>query len=116
MIIIIFLEFSGTLFCGVIGSLVYSTSFCQTKLSIHLRIQLVTMSTVAAVVSAFHYTGGFFQPLLAFVRTFGCIGYFRPDISAYDHVFVYWVGPTTAAILITIINPFIHQKCQASNI
>ena len=111
-----FVEFSGTLFCGVIGSLVYTTSFCQTKLSIHLRIQLVTISTVAAVASAFHYTGGFFQPLLAFIRTFGCVGYFRPEISAYDHVLVYWVGPTTAAILMIFLNPFIRHQCQTSNI
>ena len=91
----------------MIGSLVYTTSVCQAKLSIHLGIQLVTLSTVAAVASAFYYTGGFFQPLLASVRTFGCTGYFRPDISAYDHISVYWVGPITAAILISFLNQFI---------
>ena len=91
----------------MIGSLVYTTPASQAKLGIHLGIQLVTLSTVAAVASAFYYTGGFFQPLLASVRTFGCTGYFRPDIRACDHIFVYWVGPITAAILTTFLKQLI---------
>ena len=75
-------------------------------MGIHLRIQIVTLLTVAAVVSAFYYTGGFYQPLLAFVRTFGCVGYYRPEISASDHVFVYWLGPTIAAVILTAVKSY----------
>ena len=59
---------------------------------------------------AFNYTGGFFQPLLASIRTFGCVGYFRPEISIYDHVLVYWIGPTFGAILVTILYPTIKER------
>ena len=98
--------------CGAVGSYVYNTMVCREQFSIHIRIQLVTLSTVVPVVLAFYYTGGFFQPLLAFIRTFGCVGYFRPDIRAYDHLLVYWIGPTLAAVVLTFINPLIQEKCQ----
>ena len=99
-------EFLGTFWCGFIGSLIYNNGFFQRKLSLHLRIQLVTLLTVAAVVSAFYYSGGFFQPLLAFIRTFGCVGYYRPEISTSDHVLVYWLGPTLAAVLLTAVKSY----------
>ena len=99
-------EFVGTFWCGFIGSIVYNNEYFQKKFNLHTRIQLVTLLTVAAVISAFYYTGGFFQPLLAFIRTFGCVGYFRPEISTSDHVYVYWFGPTLAAVLLTIVKSF----------
>lgn len=98
--------------CGLIGTVLYNTSTCLGNVNLHVRIQLATLTTVASVLSAFYYTGGFFQPLLAFIRTFGCIGFFRPDIAIYDHVLVYWISPTLAAVLLTFINPCIQNKCQ----
>ena len=97
---------------GVIGSVICNTAMCQRRLNLHIRIQLATLCTVATVSSAFYYTGGFFQPLLAFIRTFGCVGFFRPEISTYDHILVYWISPTLAALFLTFVNPFIQQKCQ----
>ena len=65
------LEFIGTFICGLVTTLVYNTSTCNGRLNLHIRIQTVTLATVACVLSAFYYTGGFYQPLLAFIRTFG---------------------------------------------
>ena len=86
--------------------MLYNNGYFQKHLSLHIRIQLVTLLTVAAVLSAFYYTGGFFHPLLAFIRTFGCVGYYRPEISTSDHLFVYWLGPTSAAVFLTIVKRF----------
>ena len=102
----IFSEFLGTFLCGFIGSTFYNNRFLQKHFGLHLRIQLVVLLTVAMVLSAFYYTGGFFQPLLAFIRTFGCVGYYRPDISTSDHVLVYWLGPTLAAVLLTAVKSY----------
>ena len=100
----------------MIGILVYETTICQEKISKHIRIQVVTVSTVAAVLACFYYTGGFFQPLLASNRTFGCVGYFRPDIRAYEHILVYWIGPTFGAVLVTFVTPFIKQNCLCASV
>ena len=108
-------EFTGTLTCGIIGALVYDTITCQSNISRHVRIQITTLTTVAAVLLAFNYTGGFFQPLLASMRTFGCVGYFRPEISIYDHVLVYWIGPTFGAILVTFLYPTIKENSFVSS-
>ena len=102
----IFSEFLGTFLCGFIGSTFYNNRFLQKHFGLHLRIQLVVLLTVAMVLSAFYYTGGFYQPLLAFIRTFGCVGYYRPDISTSDHVLVYWLGPTLAAVLLTAVKSY----------
>jgi hypothetical protein len=40
--------------------------------------QIVAITSALLVRSAFFYTGGFYQPLLAFIRTFGCFGVYRP--------------------------------------
>ena len=82
---------------------------CQEKISRHVRFQITTLTTVAAVLLAFYYTGGFFQPVLASIRNYGCVGYFRPEISIYDHVLVYWIGPTFGAILVTFLYPTIKE-------
>ena len=97
--------------CGLIGALVYNTSTCNGRVNLHIRIQTVTLATVACVLSAFYYTGGFYQPLLAFIRTFGCVGFFRPEIAFYDHILVYWISPTLAAVVLTLVKPFLQNMC-----
>ena len=54
--------------------------------------------TTTLVLFSFHHTGGFFQPLLAFVRTFGCVGVLQ-KVTILDHIVVYWLGASFGAIL-----------------
>ncbi|XP_054267794.1 aquaporin-11-like [Macrosteles quadrilineatus] len=46
------------------------------------------------VVAAFNYSGGYFNPVLASALKFGCKGH-----THSEHVFVYWIGACTGAIL-----------------
>ena len=76
--------------------------------SIHKRIAASTSITLLAVLAAFHKTGGFFQPLLAFGRTFGCVGVLRP-VSLLDHLLVYWMGASLGAVLSMYVAPLIKK-------
>ena len=90
-------EFTGSLLSGVFTTLIFDYELVV-RLSVHTRILLSSAVTMALVVVSFHHTGGFFQPLLAFARTFGCIGVLR-EVSVLDHIIVYWLGATLGAIL-----------------
>ena len=91
------LEFTGSLVSGVFTTLIFDYELVV-RLSVHTRILLSSAVTMALVVVSFHHTGGFFQPLLAFARTFGCIGVLR-EVSILDHIIVYWLGATLGAIV-----------------
>ena len=90
-------EFGGGLVCGVAGILIFDWELFP-QVSVHKRIAASTSVTLLAVLAAFHKTGGFFQPLLAFGRTFGCVGVLRP-VSLLDHLLVYWLGASLGAVL-----------------
>ena len=90
-------EFTGSLLSGVFTTLIFDYELL-TRLSVHSRIFLSSAVTMLLVVISFHHTGGFFQPLLAFARTFGCIGVLR-EVSILDHIIVYWLGATLGAIV-----------------
>ena len=90
-------EFTGALISGVFTTLIFDYELVV-NLSVHARIFLSSGVTMVLVVISFHHTGGFFQPLLAFARTFGCIGVLR-EVSILDHIIVYWLGATLGAIV-----------------
>ena len=90
-------ELTGSLFSGLATALIFDYELI-TRLNVHYRILLSSSITMTLVVISFHHTGGFFQPLLAFARTFGCIGVLR-EVSILDHIIVYWLGASIGAIL-----------------
>ena len=100
-------EFGGGLVCGVAGILIFDWELFPVA-SIHKRIAASTSITLLAVLAAFHKTGGFFQPLLAFARTFGCVGVLRP-VSLLDHLLVYWIGASLGAVLSMYVAPPIKK-------
>ena len=90
-------EFFGSFTCGVFGSTIFDYEIFI-SLNIHQRILLSSSVTTTLVLFSFHRTGGFFQPLLAFVRTFGCVGVLQ-KVTILDHIVVYWIGATLGAIV-----------------
>ena len=100
-------EFGGGLVCGVAGILIFDWELFPVA-SIHKRIAASTSITLLAVLAAFHKTGGFFQPLLAFGRTFGCVGVLRP-VSLVDHLLVYWLGASLGAVVSMYVAPPIKR-------
>ena len=100
-------EFFGSLLCGVFAAIIFDWEIF-TQLSIHKRIILSSSVTTALVLLSFHRTGGFFQPLLAFVRTFGCIGAMQ-EVTALDHIIVYWIGATLGAVIATHLAKFVKN-------
>merc|ERR1712130_1052828 len=100
-------EFGGGLVCGVAGIIIFDWELFPVA-SIHRRIAVSTSITLLAVLAAFHKTGGFFQPLLAFGRTFGCVGVLRP-VSLLDHLLVYWIGASLGAVLSMYVAPPIKK-------
>ena len=63
------------------------------------------------MLAAFHKTGGFFHPLLAFARTFGCMGMLRP-VSLLDHVLVYWLAASLGAVVAMYTAPYYKMILQ----
>ena len=90
-------EFIGSLLCNVFSSIIFDFELIP-KLNIHKRILLSSSVTTTLVLISFHKTGGFFQPLLAFIRTFGCVGALQ-EVTILDHIIVYWIGATLGAII-----------------
>ena len=108
-------ELTGSLVSGFATALIFDYDLV-TRLSVHSRILLSSAITMALVVTSFHHTGGFFQPLLAFARTFGCLGVLR-EVSILDHVTVYWLGATLGAVLAMYSAQFLKKiitKCKKS--
>ena len=106
-----FVELGGSLVCGLAAILIFDWDLAP-RVSIHKRILASTSVTLLVVLAAFHQTGGFFQPLLAFGRTFGCVGVLRP-VSPLDHVLVYWVGASLGAVLSMYLAPPIKSLLLA---
>jgi hypothetical protein len=100
-------ECFGSLLCGLWSSLIYDIQLWP-RLSLHVRILANSLITLAAVLVAFYHTGGFFQPLLAYSRTFGCVGMLR-EVSLVDHILVYWVGATAGAVAALYMSPMVKR-------
>ena len=94
------LEFSGSLVCGTATALIFDYEVFPAAGGLHTRVLLTSSLTTGLVLASFYRTGGFFQPLLAFVRTFGCVGATRP-VSWLDHVLVYWAAASLGALAAT---------------
>ena len=92
-------ESTGTFICSLLGSILFDFEILPNfpLLGYHGRILTQSMGTLCLVLSAFHFTGGFYHPVLATIRTYGCRGYFQ-NISTLDHFAVYWVGSTFGAV------------------
>ena len=100
-------EFTGSLICGISTSILFDFELIK-RMSIHIRILASSGITVVLVLISFHHTGGFFQPLLAFARTFGCIGVLR-EVTILDHILVYWIGATMGAVVSMYVAPYIKK-------
>ena len=95
-------ELCGTFLCCIIGSFINDFDILpKFPLARHGRILLQTFLTSVLVISAFNFTGGFYHPVLATVRTYGCRGFFR-KLTSQDHFIVYWVGSITGRALVNL--------------
>ena len=104
-------EFTGSLLCNIAATIIFDFELFP-KVSVHWRIFASSGITMSLVIVCFHHTGGFFQPLLAFARTFGCIGVLR-DVTVLDHIVVYWVGATLGAVLAMYTSPYVKKLIMA---
>lgn len=61
-----------------------------------LSISLVFFNSFhfISLFTAFNYSGGYFNPVLATALKWGCSGY-----SNVDHIIVYWIGACVGAVL-----------------
>ena len=100
-------EFGGSLLCNTFTAIIFDYDLI-TRLNIHKRILMSSSVTTTLVLISFHRTGGFFQPLLAFIRTFGCVGALQ-EVTIIDHIIVYWVGASLGAIVAMFIVRFIKH-------
>ncbi|CAG0900971.1 unnamed protein product [Cyprideis torosa] len=85
------IEGVGTALCVLSSSFLASTQ---------LRISGVVDSFIAtaAVVAAFNYSGGYFNPILASSLKLFCDG-----TTTQDHFMVYWIGATIGAVIAVIM-------------
>ena len=68
-----------------------------------------SLGIMSLVLMAFNYTGGFFHPVIATARNYGCRGYFR-ELTSLDHFIVYWIGAILGAILSHILTTKLTKK------
>ena len=105
-------ELIGSFLCNISTVLIFDFSIAP-SINVYPRIFLSSTVTVSLVLASFYYTGGFFQPLLAFARTYGCVGAVR-EVSVLDHIIVYWLGATLGAITAMYSGPYLKNcitKC-----
>lgn len=64
---------------------------------------------IFTLISAFDYSGGYFNPALATSLKYGCLG-----TSFMEHVIVYWVGACAGSIasLRVYKSPFVQQYME----
>ena len=63
------IEFGGTFLSCIASALIFDYALVKAeRASHHVRIQLSAVVLCVLVRMAFFYTGGFYQPLLAFIR------------------------------------------------
>ena len=67
-------EFVGTFLCSLLGSFLYDFEILPRfpLLGYHGRILAQSFGTLCLVLSAFNFTGGFYHPIMASIRTYGC--------------------------------------------
>ena len=93
------LECVGTFVCTLLGSYLFDHEILPNfPLGYHGRILVQSLVTLCLVLSAFNFTGGFYHPVMATVRTYGCRGFFR-NLTSLDHFTVYWMGSTLGALM-----------------
>ena len=68
-----------------------------------------SLGIMSLVLMAFNYTGGFFHPVIATARNYGCRGYFR-ELTSLDHFIVYWIGAILGAIISNILTTKLTKK------
>lgn len=100
-------EFFGSLLCNIASLLIFDFELVPI-IGVHPRIIISSTVTVSLVLVSFYHTGGFFQPLLAFARTYGCVGALR-QVTVWDHIVVYWLGATIGSICAMYLAPYIKQ-------
>ena len=100
-------EFTGALIAGISAILIFDFEILP-RVNIHKRIFLNVCVTLSLVLIAFHHTGGFFQPLLAFARTYGCLGVLQ-EVTIFDHIVVYWLGASIGAVLSMYLAPLVKR-------
>lgn len=71
----------------------FSSLFCL-KCSFTFFFILILIQMDISLFTAFNYSGGYFNPILATALKWGCSGY-----SNIDHIIVYWIGACSGAIL-----------------
>ena len=119
------LEFGGTFVISKVSAFIYDYErFPTFPLNHHGRILANCCNVTLLVWMAFHYTGGFYHPVIgtfftpflwnfwlfswwsfpASVRTYGCKGFFRDDLQSWDHFVVYWMGSTCGAVAAYSLN------------
>ena len=101
-------ECGGAFVISVLGIFIFDFTLWPGA-NLHIRILFQTGLTVAIVLMGFYRTGGFFQPLLAFMRTFGCEGVMR-KVGILDHIFVYWVGPSFGAVMAKLLSSWVKGQ------
>jgi len=99
------IEFGGTFVISKVSAFIYDYErFPTFPLNHHGRILANCCNVTLLVWMAFHYTGGFYHPVIASVRTYGCKGFFRDDLQSWDHFVVYWMGSTCGAVAAYSLN------------
>ncbi len=88
----LFSEALGTFFLGVVPQLAVENPTMSNNDPLWTALAVAAM-VVVAVVSALHYSGGMFNPMLATVLLGGCQGH-----QWWEHILVYWVGATVGAL------------------
>ena len=48
------------------------------------------------------------------LRTFGCVGVYRPEITVVDYVAVYWAGSTLGALAAWLATPAAKRAAKAA--
>ncbi len=105
-------ELFGSFLCNISTVLIFDFSIAP-SIGVYPRIVLSSTITVSLVLASFYYTGGFFQPLLAFARTYGCVGALR-EVTVLDHIIVYWLGASLGAVTAMYSGPYLKNlvtKC-----
>jgi hypothetical protein len=100
-------ESAGAMVCGLASGLLYDVQLWP-RFSLHVRVLANCLVTLCSVLAAFHHTGGFFQPLLAYTRTLGCVGVLR-EVRLIDHLVVYWAGATAGAVAAMYSGPLVRR-------
>lgn len=81
--------------CVCVPSFINIQHSCSLALSLTLLLaRFFHLTALFSSISAFNFSGGYFNPVLATALKWGCSGY-----TNIDHVIVYWIGACAGALL-----------------